>query len=42
MAESEVECFSGLKTATAEGRRCSWGDFTLRKTRRMHSETASN
>ena len=41
MAESEVECFSGVKTAKAEGR-CSWGNFTLRKTKIMHSETASN
>ena len=53
MAESEVECFIGVKTAQnskkedrierkniklcgAEGRRCGWGDFTPRKTRRMH------
>ena len=42
MAESKVECYRGVKTAKAEGRRCSWGDPTLRKTRRMHSETASN
>ena len=61
MAEREVECFSGVKTAQnskteggterqkknnkqtkceAEGRRCAWGDFTSRKTRRMHRETA--
>ena len=55
MAESEVECFSGVKTAQnsktgggserkkfqAEGR-CAWGDFTLRKNRRMHrAEMAS-
>ena len=59
MAKSEVECFSGVKTAQnsktgtgtertkktkceAEGRRCAWGDFTSRKTRRMHrAEMAS-
>ena len=41
MAESEVECFSGVKTAKAE-RRCSWGNVTLRKTKIMHSETVSN
>ena len=53
MAQSELECFSGVKTAQnskaesgierekeAEGR-CTWGDFTSRKTGRMHRETAS-
>ena len=25
----------------SEGKRCAWGDFTSRKTRRMHRETAS-
>ena len=51
MAQSELECFSGVKTAQnskaesgierekeAEGR-CAWGDFTSRKTGRMHRET---
>ena len=52
MSESEVECFSGVKTAQnskgesgiekkkADGV-CVVGDFTSRKTGRMHREKAS-
>ena len=48
MVESEVECFSGVKTAQNSNSgterkkkckaegRCAWGDLTPRKNRRMH------
>ena len=41
IAKRKVELKEKTRKCEAEGRICAWGNFTPRKTRRMHRETAS-
>ena len=41
IAKREVELKEKTRKCEADGRICAWGNFTPRKTRSMHRETAS-